>query len=297
MIQARRFHSNVFFFIPLTQGVLLIILLDFCKNAAFFGGQVKNLSLTTSTTTGDGVIIKRPKDPAYLAAQYIYAIWLILMMVKAVIGFRANLKLLLQGYGFFCAWIHLKWVCAEMPHLLAPTLPAQSLLGLMFPMAVNGPSVRVNQQEPVMTEQRQQTTVQDGSLPSSEAATELTTEGAASITAAEAMPETAISIPTSTNDTESTPTTQQPGPSLPPLPPPLPAVPEVSSKLPAVSGRSYDARSLAGMSAITLTPPTSYGSQATHSRGRTYSSSSSSPPVSRDDRSKGAATMEVVVER
>jgi len=70
----------------------VIILLDFCKNAAFFGNGIKNLPLTTTTTTGDGVVVHKLKDPAYLLAQYVYTIWLILMMIKAVIGFRANLK-------------------------------------------------------------------------------------------------------------------------------------------------------------------------------------------------------------
>ncbi|KAG0029283.1 hypothetical protein BGZ81_003956 [Podila clonocystis] len=188
MVQSRRFHSNVFFFIPLHQGVLLLIVLDFIKNAVNFGHHVKNLTpytLTYSGANGDQVI-KRNKDSAYLAAQYIYALWLILMVIKAIVGFRANLKfnirwmgkyniflgldtifelihstlgiifqdmaqldeaamirrycstyavLILQVYGFFCCWLHLRWVYAEMPHLLAPAVPRESLLGLMFPMA------------------------------------------------------------------------------------------------------------------------------------------------------------------
>ncbi|KAG0072300.1 hypothetical protein BGZ93_008534 [Podila epicladia] len=190
MVQSRRFHSNVFFFIPLHQGVLLLIFLDFIKNAVNLGRQAKNLTpytLTYSGVNGDQVI-KKNKDPAYLAAQYIYALWLILMIIKAVIGFRANLKfnirwmgkyniflgldtifefvystlgiifqdmshldeaamirrycsiytvLILQVYGFFCCWLHLRWVHAEMPHLLAPAMPRESLLGLMFPMATS----------------------------------------------------------------------------------------------------------------------------------------------------------------
>ncbi|KAF9304834.1 hypothetical protein BGZ74_000433, partial [Mortierella antarctica] len=190
MVQSRRFHSNVFFFIPLHQGVLLLIVLDFIKNAVNFGHQAKNLTpytLTYSGVNGDQVI-KKNKDPAYLAAQYIYALWLILMVIKAVVGFRANLKfnirwmgkyniflgldtifelvhstlgiifqdmshldeaamirrycsiyavLILQVYGFFCCWLHLRWVHAEMPHLLAPAMPRESLLGLMFPMATS----------------------------------------------------------------------------------------------------------------------------------------------------------------
>ncbi|KAF9902687.1 hypothetical protein BX616_001851, partial [Lobosporangium transversale] len=168
--------------------VLILIFLDFCKNAAFFAKQVGNLTPSTPTTTGDGQLILRPRDPAYLAAQYIYATWLMMMMIKAVIGFRANLKfnvrwmsiynvllgldtgfefvhttlgvlfqdmsqldeagiirhycvsyliLILQLYGFFCCWIHLKWVNIEMPHLFAADRPPQSLLGLMFPMAIS----------------------------------------------------------------------------------------------------------------------------------------------------------------
>ncbi|KAF8938855.1 hypothetical protein BGZ58_011305 [Dissophora ornata] len=92
MVQARRFHSNFLFFIPLTQGVLLVIVLDFCKNATFFANQVHNLSPTTSATAGNGQQIIQFKDSTYLAAQYIYALWLIFMMLKAIVGLRANLK-------------------------------------------------------------------------------------------------------------------------------------------------------------------------------------------------------------
>lgn len=69
-----------------------MIILDFCKNTVFFSEQVKNLSPTTPTTLGDGYIIEKPKDAPYLAAQYIYAIWLAMMMLKAIIGIRANLE-------------------------------------------------------------------------------------------------------------------------------------------------------------------------------------------------------------
>ncbi|KAG0330998.1 hypothetical protein BG000_011299 [Podila horticola] len=195
MVQSRRFHSNVFFFIPLHQGVLLLIVLDFIKNAVDFGHQVKNLApytLTYSGANGDQ-IIRKSKDPAYLAAQYIYALWLVLMVIKALVGFRANLKfnlrwmgmyniflgldtvfelfhstlgiifqdmnnldeaamirrycstyavLILQVYGFFCCWLHLRWVHAEMPHLLAPAMPHESLLGLMFPMVTTSTTER-----------------------------------------------------------------------------------------------------------------------------------------------------------
>ncbi|KAF9428925.1 hypothetical protein BGZ94_000489 [Podila epigama] len=95
MVQSRRFHSNVFFIIPLTQGVLLLIILDFLKNAIHLGyhAKNKNLSPTSDSSSGTGgPIIKIPKDSAYLAAQYIYAAWLILMIIKAIIGSRANLK-------------------------------------------------------------------------------------------------------------------------------------------------------------------------------------------------------------
>lgn len=60
--------------------VLLVIILDFCKNAVYFVNQVKTLST------------QEAKDPAYLAAQYIYVIWLMFMIVKALVGFWANLK-------------------------------------------------------------------------------------------------------------------------------------------------------------------------------------------------------------
>ncbi|KAF9366215.1 hypothetical protein BGX34_005141 [Mortierella sp. NVP85] len=92
MVEARRFHSNFMFIIPLTQGVLIVIILDFCKNTVFFAQQVKNLAPTSPATLGDGHIIEKPKEPTYLAAQYIYAIWLIAMMLKALIGIRANLE-------------------------------------------------------------------------------------------------------------------------------------------------------------------------------------------------------------
>ncbi|KAG9327014.1 hypothetical protein KVV02_006491 [Mortierella alpina] len=182
MVEARRFHSNFLFVIPLTQGVLLVIILDFCKNAVYFVNQLKTLST------------QQGKDPAYLAAQYIYVVWLFLMIAKALVGFWANLKfkirwmskynillgldsvfefvrtmlgltifedmsrldeaaiirvycarfflLMLQCYGFFCCWIHLKWVLVEMPQLETPTLPRQSLLGLMFPRATSLPEFR-----------------------------------------------------------------------------------------------------------------------------------------------------------
>ncbi|KAK3816383.1 MAG: hypothetical protein J3Q66DRAFT_342368 [Benniella sp.] len=98
MVEARRFHSNFMFIIPLTQGVLIVIILDFCKNTAFFAQQVKNLAPSSPATSGDGHIIEKPKEPTYLAAQYIYAIWLIVMMLKALIGIRANLE------------FHLRWM-------------------------------------------------------------------------------------------------------------------------------------------------------------------------------------------
>jgi hypothetical protein len=69
-----------------------VIILDFCKNTAFFAQQVKNLAPSSPATLGDGHIIEKPKEPTYLAAQYIYAIWLIAMMLKALIGIRANLE-------------------------------------------------------------------------------------------------------------------------------------------------------------------------------------------------------------
>ncbi|KAG0228332.1 hypothetical protein BGX31_006610 [Mortierella sp. GBA43] len=92
MVEVRRFHSNFLFVIPLTQGVLLVIILDICKNAAFLAKQANNLSLTTPTTLGNGQIIQKPKDTPYLVVQYVYAAWLIAMILKAIIGFRANLK-------------------------------------------------------------------------------------------------------------------------------------------------------------------------------------------------------------
>ncbi|KAF9999869.1 hypothetical protein BGZ80_000505 [Entomortierella chlamydospora] len=187
MVQARRFHSNFLFIIPLTQGVLLITILDFCKNAVFFGNQVQNLSPNTYSSIGNGQQLVRRKDSAYLAAQYLYTIWLIAMMVKAIIGFRANLKfnirwmgiynilfgidtgfefihttlgiifqdtsqlddadiinrycvsfliLIIQIYGFICCWMHLRWVHAEMPHLITPTSPRETFFEMMVPTAL-----------------------------------------------------------------------------------------------------------------------------------------------------------------
>ncbi|KAG0211993.1 hypothetical protein BGX33_003952 [Mortierella sp. NVP41] len=185
MVQVRRFHSNVLFFIPLTQGVLLIIILDFCKNTVFFANQVQNLEPMVTTTLPDGSKGQSRKDPAYLTAQYVYAFWLLSMALKAIVGFRANLKfnlrwmgiynvlfgmdtafefvhktlgvifqdmtalndaeiirhytigfliLLIQCYGFFCVWMHQRWVMSEMPHLMNED-PPMSFLRLMFPMA------------------------------------------------------------------------------------------------------------------------------------------------------------------
>ncbi|KAF8949200.1 hypothetical protein BGZ47_008979 [Haplosporangium gracile] len=186
MVQVRRFHSNVLFFIPLTQGVLLIIFLDFCKNVAFFVKQVQNLTPTAITTLPDGTIRQSRKDLAYLVAQYAYALWLLFMALKTIVGFRANLKfnlrwmgkynilfgldtafeflhttlgvifqdlsslddsqiiqhyaisfliLLIQCYGFFCVWMHKKWVMTEMPHLINPEGPPVTFFRLMFPCA------------------------------------------------------------------------------------------------------------------------------------------------------------------
>ncbi|KAF9584422.1 hypothetical protein BGW38_006511 [Lunasporangiospora selenospora] len=101
MVQPRRFHSNFLFFIPLTQGVLLITVLDFIKNAVYFSKQAHNLDPTTVVATDGQQVVRRSKDPAYVAAQYIYAIWLALMMLKAIVGFRANLKFNVRWMGIY----------------------------------------------------------------------------------------------------------------------------------------------------------------------------------------------------
>ncbi|KAF9202270.1 hypothetical protein BGZ49_007554 [Haplosporangium sp. Z 27] len=185
MVQARRFHSNFLFCIPLTQGVLLTIILEFCKNAAFFAHQVQNMNPNSIAIIGNGEQVEKPKDPAYMAAQYIYGIWMITMMINAIIGFRANLKfnlrwmsifnilfgidtgfefihttlgvifqdtsqlndsaiiqtyclsyviLMIQLYGFFCCWMHLRWIHAEMPQLL--TAPRETFFQMMVPIAL-----------------------------------------------------------------------------------------------------------------------------------------------------------------
>ncbi|KAG0264861.1 hypothetical protein DFQ27_000958 [Actinomortierella ambigua] len=91
MIGPRYFHSKFLFLIPLSQAVLLITVLDFTKNAVFFAKQCKNLSPSTPEYDGTGNIVRyKVKDTAYLMAQYVYIFWLSLMMLKAVMGFRAN---------------------------------------------------------------------------------------------------------------------------------------------------------------------------------------------------------------
>ncbi|KAF9336677.1 hypothetical protein BGZ91_009892 [Linnemannia elongata] len=163
--------------------VLLIIFLDFCKNVVFFAKQVQNLAPTVATAFPDGTIRQSRKDPAYMVAQYAYAIWLLLMFLKAIVGFRANFKfnlrwmgrysilfgldtafefvhttlgvifqdlnslddseiirhyaisfliLAIQCYGFFCVWMHGKWVITEMPQLMNPEDPPMTLLRLMI---------------------------------------------------------------------------------------------------------------------------------------------------------------------
>ncbi|KAG0316987.1 hypothetical protein BGZ97_006070 [Linnemannia gamsii] len=209
MVQARRFHSNVLFFIPLTQGVLLIIFLDFCKNVTFFAKQVQNLSPITTSTFPDGTIRQSRKDPAYLSAQYAYATWLLLMALKAIVGFRANYKfnmrwmgkynilfgldtafefvhstlgvifqnlnslddseiirhytisfliLVIQCYGFFCVWMHRKWVMAEIPQLMNPEGPPMTFLRLMFPCAYSRASSSDNSRDLVAVATATETT-------------------------------------------------------------------------------------------------------------------------------------------
>jgi len=58
----------------------------------FFVNQVQNLTPTIATVLPDGTRVRSQKDPAYMAAQFIYALWLLFMALKAVVGFRANLK-------------------------------------------------------------------------------------------------------------------------------------------------------------------------------------------------------------
>ncbi|KAF9921153.1 hypothetical protein FBU30_008871, partial [Linnemannia zychae] len=52
--------------------------------------------------------------------------------------------LLIQCYGFFCVWMHNKWVSSEMPHLLLRQDPPMTLLRLMFPMAYSRASDQTN---------------------------------------------------------------------------------------------------------------------------------------------------------
>ncbi|KAF9137206.1 hypothetical protein BGX30_010450 [Mortierella sp. GBA39] len=148
--------------------------------------QVQNLPPTVITTLPDGTIRISQKDIAYMVAQYAYAIWLVLMALKAIVGFRANFKfnlrwmgiynvlfgldtafefvhttlgiifqdlgsmddseiirhyainfliLVVQCYGFFCVWMHRKWVITEMPQLINPEGPPMTFLRLMVPWA------------------------------------------------------------------------------------------------------------------------------------------------------------------
>ncbi|GJJ74106.1 hypothetical protein EMPS_06464 [Entomortierella parvispora] len=333
MIQPRRFHANFFFFIPLTQGVLVIIVLDFCKNAAFFGGELKNLPLMATTTTGAGVVVSKPKDPAYLLAQYVYTSWLILMMIKAVIGFRANLKfnirwmgrynllfgidtvfeffhtvlgiifsdmsalsdmdvvrrycggfsiLLLQIYGFFCTWMHLKWVSAEMPHLLSPSLPTESLLGLMFPRAIAASPTGGNR-EPVMTEvqttQENESAEENATAPQAREVVVEMPEVETTATPTSAAAAAAERAATATADTEA---------EVVPSEEPSPALLQPPSSI----------RSLTAMSAITLTPPTSYGSRSTPPTSfGSRTTADRSVYNSNTNPSAGEPAMEVIVER
>ncbi|KAG0374765.1 hypothetical protein BGX24_009991 [Mortierella sp. AD032] len=174
------------FTIPIFHIVLLIVFLDFCKNTVFFVNQVQNLAPSTITTLPDGNIRVTHKDSAYMVAQYAYALWLLFMALKALVGFRANLKfnlrwmgiynllfgmdtafefvhttlgvifqdlnslndaeiirhyaisfliMTIQCYGFFCVWMHKRWVMSEMPHLMNPEGPPMTFLRLMFPCA------------------------------------------------------------------------------------------------------------------------------------------------------------------
>ncbi|KAF9541416.1 hypothetical protein EC957_003092 [Mortierella hygrophila] len=79
--------------------VLLIIFLDFCKNIVYLAKQVQNLPATVTTTLPNGTIQISRKDVAYMVAQYAYAIWLVLMVLKAIVGFRANFKFNLRWMG------------------------------------------------------------------------------------------------------------------------------------------------------------------------------------------------------
>ncbi|KAG9066604.1 hypothetical protein KI688_012512 [Linnemannia hyalina] len=79
--------------------VLLIIFLDFCKNVVYLAKQVQNLPATVITTLPNGTIQISRKDVAYMVAQYAYAIWLVFMALKAIVGFRANFKFNLRWMG------------------------------------------------------------------------------------------------------------------------------------------------------------------------------------------------------
>ncbi|KAG0236783.1 hypothetical protein BGW42_002651 [Actinomortierella wolfii] len=102
MIAPRYIHSKFLFLIPISQAVLLITVLDFIKNAVYFARQSKNLAPSTPEYDGMGTIVGyKVKDVAYLLAQYVYILWLGLMMIKALIGFRANYVYHLRWMGIY----------------------------------------------------------------------------------------------------------------------------------------------------------------------------------------------------
>ncbi|KAG0284061.1 hypothetical protein BGZ96_011558 [Linnemannia gamsii] len=174
--------------------VLLIIFLDFCKNVAFLAKQVQNLSPTAITAFPDGTIRQSRKDPAYLAAQYAYTIWLVLMALKAIVGFRANLKFNLRWMGKYNALFGLdtvfefahttlgvifqdlnsmddseiirhytinfliKWVMSEMPQLMNPEDPPMTFLRLMVPCAYSRVSSSENTRNSVANATATETT-------------------------------------------------------------------------------------------------------------------------------------------
>lgn len=168
--------------------------------------------------------------------------------------------------------MHFKWVSAEMPHLLEPSFPAESLLGLMFPITVATPSARANP-VPVMAEAQttEETTSQVGALAIGMAEATTTTAAEATTPIAEQASgivntETAV-IPLE----ESSSVLLQPPSST---------------------------RSLAAMSAITLTPPTSYGSRSTPPTSfGSRTTADRSVHTSTTNPSTGEQTMEVIVER
>lgn len=183
--------------------------------------------------------------------------------------------------------MHYRWVSAEMPHLLEPSFPAESLLGLMFPRAVATSAASANP-EPVVAEAQVlevAATTSQGREVAVDMTEATTTTAEATTTTAETTTATAEANTTTAEQTTATAGTET-------------AVAPSEEAGPVFLQPPSSTRSLAAMSAITLTPPTSYGSRSTPptssgsrmTSGRSVHTSTTNPATSEP-------TMEVIVEQ